>query len=295
MKHLIKIIKGSFVGMGSILPGISGSMIAAILKIYQDLIQALNNFTKEPIKSIKAVWQYIVGVFIGFGLGFVLIKLFYENFPIPITLLFIGFIIGAIPTLLKEIKGIQIKWHHILVFVLAIIIMILLLFINETTASVNSWTEYIIVFFIGLITAIALITPGLSGATILIALGYFHILVDLGDNVIQAVVTFDFSSIIQSLPMLFALVLGVIVGLILIGKVMYIILQKFKFHFYVAILGIVFISPFNVLFTLQSSTTQNVFDVPWYVYLLGVILGVLGAFVTYKLSTTEIKTEVQHD
>jgi putative membrane protein len=295
MKHIIKIIKGSFVGMGSILPGISGSMIAAILKIYQDLIQALNNFTKEPIKSIKAVWQYIVGVFIGFGLGFVLIKLFYENFPIPVTLLFIGFIIGAIPTLLKEIKGIHIRWHHILIFVLAILIMIALLFVNETTTSVGNWTEYIIVFFIGLITAIALITPGLSGATILIALGYFHVLVNLGDGIIQAIITLDFSAIINTLPMLFSLVLGVIVGLILMGKVMYFILQKYKFHFYVAILGIVFISPFNVLFTLQTSTTQNVFNVSWYVYLIGVVLLCLGAFATYKLSVTEIKTEDQHD
>ena len=44
MKNIIKIIKGSFVGMGSILPGISGSMVAAILKIYQALIDALNDF-----------------------------------------------------------------------------------------------------------------------------------------------------------------------------------------------------------------------------------------------------------
>jgi putative membrane protein len=281
--------------MGSILPGISGSMIAAILKIYQELIQALNNFTKEPANSIKAVWQYIVGVFIGFGLGFVLIKIFYQNAPIPITLLFIGFIIGAIPSLLNEIKGIKIKWHHMVVFVLSIVIMIGLLFLNESSTQVDSWMEYIIVFFIGIITAVALITPGLSGATILIALGYFHILVNLGDSVIQALITFDFSAIISSLPMLFILALGVIVGLILVGKVMYYILQKYKYHFYVSILGIVFISPFNVLFTLQNSTTEDVFQVKWYIYMIGILLLIIGAILTYKLSTSDIKTEENHD
>jgi len=295
MKHLIKIIKGSFVGMGSILPGISGSMIAAILKIYQDLIQALNQFTKEPLNSIKAVWQYILGVFIGFGLGFVLIKLFYQNAPIPITLLFIGFIIGAIPSLKSEIKGMNIKWHHILVFILAITTMVGLLFLNERSSQIDSWTEYFIVFFIGIITAIALITPGLSGATILVALGYFHILVNLGDALIKALITFDFSSIINLLPMLLILVLGVIVGLILIGKVMYLVLQKYKFHFYTAILGIVFISPFNILFTLQSSTNENVFQVKWFIYLIGIILLIIGIFTTYKLSQTKIKTEENHD
>ena len=295
MKHLIKIIKGSFVGMGSILPGISGSMIAAILKIYQDLIQALNQFTKEPLNSIRAVWQYILGVFIGFGLGFVLIKLFYQNAPIPITLLFIGFIIGAIPSLTSEVKGMKITWHHILVFILAVLMMVGLLFLNERSSQIDSWTEYIIIFLIGVITAIALITPGLSGATILVALGYFHILVNLGDALIKALITFDFSSIINLLPMLFVLVFGVIIGLILIGKVMYFILQRFKFHFYTAILGIVFISPFNILFTLQTSTTDNVFQVEWYIYFIGIILLVIGAFVTYKLSQAKIKTEDNHD
>ncbi|MDX9691882.1 MAG: DUF368 domain-containing protein [Acholeplasmataceae bacterium] len=295
MKTLVKIIKGSFVGMGSILPGISGSMIAAILKIYQELIQALNNFTKEPANSIKAVWQYIVGVFIGFGLGFVLIKIFYQNAPIPITLLFIGFIIGAIPSLLNEIKDIRIKWHHMVVFIFSILVMIGLLFLNESSTQVDSWMEYIIVFFIGIITAVALITPGLSGATILIALGYFHILVNLGDSVIQALITFDFSAIISSLPMLFILALGVIVGLILVGKVMYYILQKYKYHFYVSILGIVFISPFNVLFTLQNSTTEDVFQEKWYIYMIGILLLIIGAILTYKLSTSDIKTEENHD
>jgi len=270
-------------------------MIAAILKIYQDLIQALNQFTKEPLNSIRAVWQYILGVFIGFGLGFVLIKLFYQNAPIPITLLFIGFIIGAIPSLTSEVKGMKITWHHILVFILAVLMMVGLLFLNERSSQIDSWTEYIIIFLIGVITAIALITPGLSGATILVALGYFHILVNLGDALIKALITFDFSSIINLLPMLFVLVFGVIIGLILIGKVMYFILQRFKFHFYTAILGIVFISPFNILFTLQTSTTDNVFQVEWYIYFIGIILLVIGAFVTYKLSQAKIKTEDNHD
>lgn len=295
MKNLIKIIKGSFVGMGSILPGISGSMVAAILKIYQDLITALNQFTKEPIHSVKAVWQYIVGVFIGFGLGFILIKLFYQNAPIPITLLFIGFILGAIPSLINEVKGMKISWHHILVFALSILMMIGLLFLNEGSSQIDSWTEYVIVFLIGIITAVALITPGLSGATILVALGYFHILVNLGDALIKAIITFDFSSVITLLPMLFILVLGVIIGLILIGKVMYFILQKYKFHFYTSILGIVFISPFNILFTLQNQTTNNVFQVEWYIYLIGAILLILGVFTTFKLSQTKIKTEENHD
>ena len=51
MNHIVKIIKGSLVGLGSILPGISGSMVATILKIYTELIDALNMFTKKANKG----------------------------------------------------------------------------------------------------------------------------------------------------------------------------------------------------------------------------------------------------
>ena len=277
--------------MGSILPGVSGSMIAAVLKIYQELIEALNQFTKEPFNAVKAVWQYILGVFIGFGMGFVLIKVFYEHAPVPITLLFIGFIIGAIPSLISEIKEVKIKWHHVLTFFIAIGIMLALLFVKEQSSTMDSWTQYLIVFTIGVITAMALITPGLSGATILIAIGYFHILVNLGDEIIRAFVTFDFSKIVNILPMMFSLVLGVLVGLILIGKIMYKVLKNYSAHFYIAVLGIVFISPFNILFTLQHSTNQNVFTIKWYIYFIGVILLLLGIFATYKLSKPETNLE----
>ena len=292
MKHIIKIIKGSFVGMGSILPGISGSMIAAILKIYQDLIEALNDFTKHPIQAIKAVWQYIVGVFIGIGLGFVLIKLVYENFPIPITFLFIGFILGAVPSLLKEIKNQNLKWHHFLIFSLTAVMMIGLLFVSESTATADSFLAYVVVFFIGVITAISLITPGLSGATILMALGYFHILINLGDEIIRALISFDFSKIVSQLPMLLVLILGVLVGLIVMGKVMYQVLIHFKSHFYIGVLGIVFVSPFNILYTIQDSTETNAFSIPWYVYIISFVLFIIGIYTTLKLSKTQ---EVTHD
>ena len=293
MKHLLKMIKGSFVGMGSILPGISGSMIAAILNIYQDLIEALNKFTKHPIQSIIDVWQYIVGVLVGFGIGFFLINLVYQQQPLPITFLFIGFILGAIPSLVKEIKAHRLTWQHGLVFVLSIAMMIGLLFVKEGNSSASSWVEYIIVFVIGFITAISLITPGLSGATILIALGYYTFFIDFGEGFIRAVISLDFAEIMNQIPKFIILLLGVLVGLVLMGKVMYYVLKHYRSYFYSAVLGIVVISPFNVLFTLQDSTTENVFHAHFGYYIIGILLLFVGMYVAYMLSTK--KLEEKHD
>jgi putative membrane protein len=291
MKQIIKIIKGSFVGMGSILPGISGSMIAAILKIYQELITALNDFTKHPLKALKSVWEYIVGVIIGLGLGFLFIKIFLDALPIPFTLLFIGFILGAIPGIIKELKSERYRFSHFLVMILMMLMMIGFLFIQEGSSSTNSWIYYVVIFFIGVIFAAALITPGLSGATMLLALGFFQILIDLGDDIIRAFLTLNFTEIAPYIPMLLLLILGAVVGLIGMGKIMYQLLIHFKSHFYFGVLGIVIISPFNILFTLQQNTDENVFNTDWYIWLLGALFFVLGLFLTHIITVKGQKVE----
>lgn len=295
MNHLLKVIKGSLVGLGSILPGISGSMVATILNIYQDLIVALNQFTKHPIKAILSVWQYILGVGLGYVIGFLFIKTFFENFPIPFTLLFIGFILGSIPSVTKETRGKKKNWHHLVTMALAIVFMVLFLFVQEASASASNWTYYLVIFVIGFITAASLITPGLSAATLLMALGYFHLLIGLVDDVAQAVITLDFSGVASVMPMLLILALGVLVGMIVMGKLMYQILIHYRLHFYMAILGIIIISPFNILFELQSSTEQNVFQTHWLHWVIGGILCIGGFILTYVLSTKDIVKEVSHD
>ena len=297
MKQLVKIIKGSLVGMGSILPGISGSMVAAILKIYQYLIDALNDFLKRPIQSVLSVWEYIVGVILGFIIGFVFIDLFYDIAPIPITFLFIGFILGAIPSIVKEVKLKSYKWHHYLTFIIAIIAMVGFIFIKESENNPESLFYYISVFFVGVIYAVALIIPGLSGSTMLMAFGYFQLLINLVDDIVKAFVTLNFTEIAFQLPMLLLLILGALMGLILVGKLMHYLLHHFKTHFYLAVLGIVVISPFNILFTLQENTSSNVFQASWLIYLLGAILFVLGIFITFSLSNKkeEPKGEMIHD
>jgi len=293
MKHIMKIIKGSLIGIGSIMPGISGSMVATILKIYQDLITALNDFTKNPIKAVLSVWQYIVGVILGYIIGFFLISTFLELAPLPFTLLFIGFILGAIPSLKKETETDHYHWHHVLVMVIAMISMVGFMFIQESSAASGSGIYYFVVFIIGVITAISLIIPGLSGATMLMAFGYFQTLITLGDDLISAVINLDFSHVVSQIPMLLLLILGVLVGLIVMGKIMYQLLKHYKVHFYVAVLGIVLVSPFNILFTLQAETNADVFEAPWYIWVIGILLFIFGAIISYLLSIKKIKPEAK--
>ncbi len=295
MKSVIKVIKGGLIGMGNILPGISGSMIAVTLNIYEELIEALNNVFTHPIKAIKSVWQYVVGVVIGIVLGLLVVSYLLEKFTLPITLLFVGFIIGAIPTLYKQFKGTKIEWHHILVFVIAAGMMLSVLFVEGTTSSFHGFWYYISVLFVGVIYAIAMIIPGLSGATMLMAFGFYDILLEMVDS-IKDIISGNISSGVAQLPLLLLLLVGAVVGLVVMGKVMAIFMKKYHKHFIVAVLGIVVVSPINILVLLQRDTQGDVYDKPWYIYLLSLVILGLGVLATLKLAKVKNKSEGElHD
>jgi putative membrane protein len=284
MQTLIKMIKGAFVGMGSILPGISGSMVATILGIYPLLIKALNQLTKHPLQAIASVWQYIAGIFIGFGVGFVVIEYLYERIPLPLTFLFMGLVIGAIPGIIKSLKAIQTTWKHLLTMAVLMVVMISFLFMSETTQSPGDLMYYIVIFIIGFLYATALIVPGLSGSTLLMALGFFQILLALGNDTIDAVFTLNFTTLISQLPLILMLVAGIITGLLVMGKLMYRILEKHQSYFFYGVLGIILVSPLNILFTLQDNTTTDVFQSTWIIWTFAILSLIAGFAITHHMT-----------
>jgi len=297
MKSIIKVIKGGLIGMGNILPGISGSMIAVILNVYKELIVALNSLFTHPIQAIKSVWQYVVGVVIGILFGLLVVSYLLEVAPLPVTLLFVGFIIGAIPTLYNQFKGTKIEWHHIVVFVIAVLMMLSVLFITESSSSVHGFWYNISVILVGVIYAIAMIIPGLSGATMLMAFGFYSILLTMVTEFKDALVTLDFNAFFGQLPMLLLLILGALIGLVVMGRLMAYFMKKYPKHFIVAVLGIVVVSPINILVLLQRESTGNVYDKPWYIYLISLIAFAAGIWLTLMLakSNKKGKGEIEND
>jgi putative membrane protein len=289
MKSVIKFIKGGLIGIGNILPGISGSMIAVILNIYNELIEALNSLFTHPIVAIKSIWQYAVGAIIGILFGLIVIDYLLGVAPLPITILFVGFIIGAIPTLYKQIHKKTLKWHHFVVFGVSAMMMLSVLFLKENQGSFNSFWYHVSVVLVGVIYAIAMIIPGLSGATMLIAFGFYQILLDMVSSFKDALVSLDFDAFFSQMPLLLLLALGAIVGLIIMGKVMAVFMKKFPEHFISAVLGIVIVSPINILVLLQRETATNVFNVSWYIYVLCILAFAVGVILTLALAKYNIK------
>ena len=61
-------IKGIFVGIANIIPGVSGGTIAVVLGIFDEMISAVNNI----FKNFRKYAGFLIPLFLGAGAGIVL-------------------------------------------------------------------------------------------------------------------------------------------------------------------------------------------------------------------------------
>ena len=52
----LHILKGLIIGIGKIIPGVSGSMLAISMGVYQKLIDSVNNFFKDKFKLLSPLF-----------------------------------------------------------------------------------------------------------------------------------------------------------------------------------------------------------------------------------------------
>ncbi|CCV64081.1 conserved hypothetical protein (DUF368) [Alteracholeplasma palmae J233] len=282
MNNIKKISKSILVGIGAILPGVSGGMIAASFNIYKDLIEALNKVTKHPIKAVLSIWQYLVGIFIGVLLGFLLVKILFKYIPIESTLLFIGLILGGIPEILFFARKKEYDFKAYLTSAIGFLLMIAVIFLNNLSTGSIVNTNIFIWIVVGFIVALSFIIPGISGTMILLVLGFYKPLLDLATEVMKEVSTFKFHLLKDNILDMLAIVIGLILAVILLSKLVSILLNKKPERFYQFVLGIIIASPINIIYSLNNDLGDGqIFDFSkyWLSWLIGIALIPLGVYI----------------
>ena len=104
MDKIKLLLSGIIVGAGAILPGISGSVLAIILGLY-DFILLILNSNKTIINKIKELYPILLGIIIGIIIFGKLLLYFFNDYEILFRYIFIGLILGSIPALNKEVKN----------------------------------------------------------------------------------------------------------------------------------------------------------------------------------------------
>ena len=258
MKRLITFIKGIILGfVGLAVPGLSASTIALEIGVYQHIIGAISNLFSKFRQSIGFLALIVLGYFTGGFIGAVAVESIYKFAPLVMILLVIGLIIGGMPHMARSLKSGAKKASDWIV--LAVTVVLLLAFSFFVTGGkevsfdeMHVW-DYIILFFVGIITSTTLVVPGVDFAVLLLALGYYNAFTALISNI------FDFSVIGHTLLILGIYLIGYGIGSFIFAKLIKKIIDRFKDQTTYASFGFVLVAPFVVV-------KKGIFDNPDFSY-----------------------------
>ena len=98
----IKVTQGSLIGVGAVLPGISGGVLCVIFGIYKTIME----FLAAPVRNFKTHVPKLIPVGIGGVIGFLgianLLSFLLDRYPAQSVCVFIGLISGMVPSLFRE-------------------------------------------------------------------------------------------------------------------------------------------------------------------------------------------------
>ena len=179
-------VLGFFIGLAVIVPGISGSTVAIIFKLYRQFLYAIGNLFKKFKKCFLFLLPIAIGLVVGVALGFLGVKALLDILPFAVICLFAGLMVGAFPAVKDEIKGVKLTAPRIALLCLGISIPVAIgvcsaLLKPSTESGVFEkveWWHIIIALVVGYVMAITQIVPGLSASAILMAIGWFASVVD---------------------------------------------------------------------------------------------------------------------
>ncbi len=173
LQALLWVVQGFIVGIGAILPGVSGGTLCYVFGIYDQVLEILT----DPFKGIKKHWIMLIFVGLGGGVGFVGFAGITEallrwNMPVVLCV-FIGLILGTVPELWRDSGENGRNKYSILSLCISFIFIAVLFYCSEHLWSIsipqNVWGYAIC----GVIWGLSFIIPGFSSSTLLLFFGIY--------------------------------------------------------------------------------------------------------------------------
>ncbi len=175
---------GVFIGLAVIVPGISGSTVAILFKLYRKLLFAISNLFRKAKRCLLFLLPIALGIAAGFVVGFFAVQKLLAVAPFAVVALFAGLMCGAYPAVTDEIKGEKKSPARVLLFLagvlLPVAVSLLSVFASGGERSLErlSWQHYLLFLALGYIVAVTQIVPGLSATAVLMVFGWFSALMD---------------------------------------------------------------------------------------------------------------------
>lgn len=299
MKFLVELIKGMFVGIANVIPGVSGGTMAVSFGIYDKIISSVTNLFKDFKKSIKTLFPIAIGVAIGVVAFTLIIPYLLETQPFCTSAAFTGLIVGGIPMIIKSLKD---GWHkdtkksipvNIFIFILLFAISLIMPFLNGDaesgillTADISTMVK---VFFLGIIAAATMVIPGVSGSLVLMILGYYFGIITAVKNFLTGLKDFDFGVMLDNGLVLAPFAIGCILGIFFISKLIEWLFNHYSSATFCGILGLIVTSPISIFYKVHQEYSLSNTSITQVI--IGIVVLILCIWVTISMGKWEASVE----
>ena len=252
-------IKSFLIGIGKIIPGVSGAILAINFNVYERLLDSLTNFFSNPKENIKFLLIFSLGVLLAIILGSNIILYLLKNYKFITMMFFLGLILGGTYNFSKSIK------FNYKSIILMIIIISLFLLISSFNININNKSN--IIFFIGgIIEILASIVPGISATSILMMLGIYNDIIKMISKL------FDYNYIVNNFNIYFSYGLGMFISLIINIYLVNYLIKKYKNESYIVILSLTIIS---IIFLIKLILKIKINLLTFIIGIMTLIIGLL--------------------
>ena len=243
---IVRLIQGAIIGVGGIIPGISGGVLCAVFGLYEPLMEVL----AHPIKSFKKHFKLILPVIIGIAVGFValakVVAIMFNSNEALATALFVGLILGELPSLWKEAGEHKRKRSSFVCMSVAFITLFSLLLFLELGSEMKITPNPLWFSISGVFLGLGVVVPGMSGSAPLTFLGLYEPLMNVISSAAEGGIGFltgklGFSAAIDAIGFqnVIPTGIGILIPFILLSRPINYCIKKFPSQMYHSIFGIV--------------------------------------------------------
>lgn len=248
--YIIQFIRGFCMALADSVPGVSGGTIAFLLGFYDQFISSIDDLIRGSLEKKKEALFFLIKLGIGWVCGMILAVLIltsvFESHIYAISSMFIGFILFAIPIVVKEEKETLLSHTGSAFFVvIGAAVVCAITYFNPISGGSSMNLEHlnvrlgIYVFAAGAVAISAMVLPGISGSTLLLIMGIYLPVI----NAIKDILHFDFSAF----PTVFIFGCGVLIGIFSVVKIIRRALERFRAQTIYLIVGLMLGSIYAVI------------------------------------------------
>lgn len=221
---IFRIFQGMLIGLGAVLPGISGGVLCVVFGIYEPIMALLSH----PFRTFKKYILLLLPVLIGMGVGFLgvakILGFLLNTYPDASVCVFVGLIAGMLPSLFREARSRGTSRMDDVAMAISFVVVLTVLIVLEIV-SVAITPNFGWYLFCGFCLALSVIAPGMSFSTLLMPLGLYT-------PFVEGIGNFDFGILIPG-------GIGALLTVILFAKGVNYLLGKYHSVICHLIIGIV--------------------------------------------------------